>query len=188
MTSRGDHSKRLKSSVLMKKYNEELIILKVFTDCLVLVNRFTRKKRFQEKPSKGKNNNVSIKCIFAITDRNLPKTTTIWKKTWFFGFSTHVHPRRALFNFRRFSRMHYSEHRSLENERPNILVSTRFTFILSRDFVFFKNIKMCLMHGNVDKCLKNIAKLSKTKKKIQCFQTLAHVAPRRAIFMFTVYA
>ena len=101
------------------------------------------------------------------------------KKNVIFLFSTHVHPRRALFNFRCFSRMHYSEHRSPENECPNILVSTRFTFILSRDFVFFKNIKMCLMHGNVDKCFKNIAKLSKTKKKIQCFQTLAHVAPRR---------
>ena len=52
MTSRGDHSKRLKSSVLMKKYNEELIILEVFTDCLVLVNRFTRKNTFSKKSNK----------------------------------------------------------------------------------------------------------------------------------------
>ena len=32
----------------MKKYNEELVILKVFTDCLVLVNRFTRKNVFKK--------------------------------------------------------------------------------------------------------------------------------------------
>ena len=57
--------------------------------------------------------------------------------------------------------MHYSEHRSLENERPNTLVSTRFMLILTRDFVFFQK------HKNVFDAWERRQMLQKYRKAVQ---------------------
>ena len=103
---------------------------------------------------------------------------------WFFLFSMHVLPRRAFFNFRRFARMHYSEHRSLENTCPEVHVFNCFVSEFTRICCFFKNVKNHLLHGNVDKCFKIIAKLSKTCKKIHFFSVFGARGPPESDFHF----
>ena len=172
----------------MKKYNEELIILKVFTDCLVLVNRFTRKNMFSKNPTKWKNNNVSINYVFTRTDKKSQIVDYFLKNTYFFQSGRVYTPGDWFYEFLHFAECHYSWAYLIENTCPEPPILNCFVSKLTRSCCFFKNVKMYLIHGNVDKWFKNIAKLSKTKKKTQCFQTSAHVAPRRVIFVFKVYA